>query len=130
MRPLRHVVLALLALCLAITAPAPAARPGPSPVKPVTGPLKATIGIADQKADFFTDPRFKALGLRTARRSVAWDAMRYEWQVADIDAWMQAARANGALPVITFARSRVGSRRHLVPTAAQMRAAFVAFRKR
>src|SRR3712207_1917267 len=108
MRPLRHLFLALLALTLA-AAPALAAKPKPAPVKPVAGPLKATIGIADQKADFFADARFKALGVRTARRSVAWDALRYDWQVADIDAWMQAARTSGVLPVITFARSRVGS---------------------
>jgi len=134
MRPLRSLLVALLGL-LVLAGPATAAHaPGTKRqqqlLKPVTGPLKARIGIADQKAEVFSDPRFRGLRLTTARRSVAWDAMRYDWQVADVDAWMAGARAARISPVITFARSRIDARRHAVPTVAQMRAAFVAFRRR
>ncbi len=134
MRPLRPVVVALLALLLAApAADAARAKPKPKPkpaLAPVTGPLKAKIGIADQKADFFSDPRFLQLGLRIARRSVAWDAMQYEWQVEDIDEWMLAARRAGVEPLITWARSRIDAKRHLKPTAAQIREGFLAFRAR
>ncbi len=125
MRPLPLALLALLVLAASANAAAP-----PKRLEPVTGPLTAQVGIADQKASVFSDPRFTALRLRTARRSVAWDALRYDWQLADVDAWMTAARRAGISPVITFARSRIDAKRHRPPTAAQMRAAFVAFRKR
>lgn len=138
MRPLRSLLFVLLAsTALALTATAPAAARSGKPqtaakgsLRPVSGPLQATVGIADQKANVFSDPRFGQLGLRHARRSIAWDTMRYDWQVADVDAWMNAARAAGVTPLITFARSRIDSRRHLRPTGAQIRSAFVAFRKR
>ena len=142
MRPFRIVLLALLALLLAVPAAnanhekaAKAKRIAAQKallkkLPPVNGPLKARIGIADQKADFFTDPRFTALGLRIARRSVAWDAMQYDWQIQDLDDWMLAARRSGVEPLITFARSRIDEKRHLKPTAAQIRDGFLAFRAR
>ncbi len=97
---------------------------------PVKGVLKARIGIADQKADFFSDPRFTQMRLTIARRSVAWDAMDYDWQVADLDEWMRAAQRANVRPLITWARSRIDSRRHMKPTAAQIRSGFLRFRAR
>jgi hypothetical protein len=129
MRSPRPLLLALLALVV-LAAPAGAATAPKATLKPVTGPLTAQLGIADQKAAVFADPRFTALRLTTARRSVAWDALKYDWQIADIDGWMLAARSAGVSPVITFARSRVEAKRHTPPTVQQMRAAFAAFRKR
>ena len=126
MPPLRLLV-AVFVVVLALPAAAVAKK---NELAPVKGALKAQIGIADQKADLFTDPRFGQLGLRTARRSVAWDALAYDWQVQDIDDWMLAARRAGIRPVITFARSRIASRRHMKPTAAQVGSAFRAFRLR
>lgn len=126
MPPLR-LLFALLALVLAVPATAEAKK---GELRPVSGPLKAKIGIADQKAAFFSDPRFRALGLKVARRSVAWDALAYDWQVRDIDEWLLAARRAGVRPLITFARSRIASRRHLKPTGAQIASAFRAFRAR
>jgi hypothetical protein len=117
MRLFPRLVCALVAL--ALLAPATA-----------SAKLTAKVGIADQKADMFGDQRFKDLKVKLARRSVAWDAMSDPWQVAELDQWMGAARSAGVTPLITFARSRVASKRHAVPTAAQVRAGFVAFRKR
>lgn len=127
----RTLLLLLLALAVA-AAPAGAAqkKPKPKPLKAVAGALQAKIGIADQKADMFTDPRFGKLQLKHARRSVAWDTMQYDWQVADVDAWLQGAQRAGVTPVITFARSRIDARRHMKPTAAQIKTAFRAFRAR
>ena len=130
MRSFPRLLVALLAFCLLAAAPTTASAAKKRQLMPVKGKLATTFGIADQKASVFGDARFAGLGLRTARRSVAWDTMQYEWQVQDVDAWLQAARRAGVTPLITFARSRVGSRRHLVPTAAQVRREFVRFRKR
>jgi Glycosyl hydrolase catalytic core len=126
MRLFPRLLLALLTLALL----APAAAPAKSKLKPVTGKLTAKVGIADQKADVFGDLRFRGMKIRIARRSVAWDTMQYDWQVADVDQWLRAARAAGVTPLITFARSRIDSRRHLRPSAKQVRRAFVAFRKK
>ena len=123
MRLLPPLLLALCAAVLAFAAPADAAKK--------TSPKShAKVGIADQKAAFFTDPRFQGLKLKMARRSVAWDTMQYDWQVQDVDAWMAAARQAGVTPLITFARSRIDAKRHQVPTAAQVTKAFKAFRAR
>lgn len=135
---LRPVLLALLALLAVGGASAADARsrrpqtgkPATAKLTPVKGKLKAKIGIADQKAQVFTDPLFRSLGMRYARRSVGWDTMQYDWQIADVDAWLQNARAAGVQPLITFAKSRVAERRRYLPTVAEYRAAFVAFRKR
>jgi Glycosyl hydrolase catalytic core len=117
MRTFPRLLIALLAVALLIPSAASARS-------------KAKIGIADQKADVFMDARFQGLGIKMARRSVGWDMMRHPWQVAEVDAWLFAARMTGVRPLITFARSRVAGRRHAVPTTAQMRNAFVAFRQR
>ena len=150
MAPLRVVLLSLLAL--AVAAPAASAQ-GPTAVTlPGGGQAKITIpakkgkgkkkgkartrrvqvGIADQKSSMFTDPRFLQLGLKTARRSIAWDTFLpgNEWQVPEVDQWLQAARAAGVKPLITFARSREASKIHLIPTRAQWLGGFKEFRKR
>ena len=88
------------------------------------------IGIADEKKEMFGDARFTALGITTARRSVAWDTYLpgNEWQIAGIEDWLQAARAAGVSPMISFNRSRVD--RHTIPTRAQWLAGFQEFRRR
>jgi hypothetical protein len=65
------------------------------------------IGIADQKPDMFADERFAELGIRHARLTVAWDALDSDWQVAEIDRWMTAARAARVEPLLSFGPSRV-----------------------
>jgi hypothetical protein len=130
MRSFPSIFVALLLLAL-VAAPADAKKPQKlQKLKPVSGKLQAKVGIADQKPALFADQRFKALNLKLARRSVAWDTMQYDWQVADVDAWMSAARRAGVTPLITFARSRIDAKRHQVPTAAKIRSSFVAFRAR
>jgi len=110
--------LAAVAMSVAPQARAAAAPPA----------LKA--GISDQKHEAFADARLRGLGLGYARRSVAWDALRYRYQVREIDAWMQATRAAGMEPLITFARSRSSGRRHGPPTPGAFRRQFRRFRKR
>jgi hypothetical protein len=128
MRPSPRVLIALLTLLTLLLAPATA--PAKNKLEPVTGKLTAKVGIADQKSSFFDDLRFRGMGIRIARRSVAWDTMHYDWQVADVDAWLQGARRAGVTPLITFARSRIDSRRHLKPSAGRIRSEFRKFRQK
>lgn len=95
-----------------------AARAAPSP----------EIGIADQKRDMFSDSRFARLEIGHARLAVSWDALRRSWQRAEVDAWMQGARAHGIEPLITFGHSRAKSRS--LPSPKRMRQEFRAFRAR
>jgi hypothetical protein len=86
------------------------------------------IGIGDQKPDMFSDPRFAALGVRHARLAIGWDAMSSGWQVGQLDAWLNAARAHGVQPLISIGHSRTA--RRSLPNPAQLRRAFRAMRKR
>jgi hypothetical protein len=87
-----------------------------------------TIGIADQRAGTFHDQRLTSLPVRNARLSVAWDAMAYDWQRREIDAWMKAAEAADITPLVTFGRSR--TRKFSLPPADVYRRAVLSFRHR
>lgn len=108
----------VLALTLALAALAAAAAPSHALV----------VGIADQKPDMFADSRFAMLGVEHARLTVSWDAMTRPWEVAEIDAWMEAARENGVTPLVSFGHSRAN--RRLLPSAAGFRRAFLQFKAR
>ena len=129
-RRLAHAVACALALlCLALVTPA--ATAAPVTLKPVTGQLATKIGIADQKAEVFDDERMRDVGFGYARRSVAWDALRYGKLRAELDAWVSGARLMGAEPLITLARSGTTTgRRYRPPTPTQYLREFLRFRKR
>jgi hypothetical protein len=123
----RAVACAVLLVVLAL-APSGAGAAG---VRPVTGPLKVKVGIADQKATAFDDKRLQSLGLGYARRSVPWDALRFPDQRDDLDAWVQGVRNMGAEPLITFARSRDrAGHQHRPPGGTKFLREFNRFRNR
>jgi hypothetical protein len=74
-------------------------------VLPSAAHAAAGIGIADNKADMFGDPRFQALHLRYARLDLRWDVFTDAAATARLDTWMAGARATGARPLVTFDRS-------------------------
>ena len=93
----------------------------PSKLKPVNGKLPGQGRHRRPEGRRSSPTRAsRRSSIKLARRSVAWDTMQYDWQIADVDAWMAAARAAGVTPLITFARSRIDAKRHQVPTAAQI----------
>jgi hypothetical protein len=121
------VACALMCIALVAVAGAHAALK----LTPVTGKLATKVGIADQKAAVFQDERLADLGIRHARRSVAWDALRFADQREELDAWVHGVEAMGAEPLITFARSRkITGREHRLPTPLQLLREFLHFRKR
>ncbi|HEV7805829.1 MAG TPA: glycosyl hydrolase [Solirubrobacteraceae bacterium] len=86
------------------------------------------VGLADQQAATFADPKLTALPVAHARLSVAWDALQYGWQRRDIDAWMRTTRAAGMKVVVTFGRSR--TRPYSLPSTGQYRSAARDFMRR
>jgi hypothetical protein len=86
-----------------------------------------TVGIADQRAGTFHDARLTDI-VHNARLSVAWDALDYDWQQREIDAWMKAARAAGVEPLVTFGRSR--TRKFRLPSRDEFRREALRFRHR
>jgi hypothetical protein len=86
------------------------------------------VGIGDQQAALFREPRFRALGIEDARLVVAYDATRVRFEREIVDNWLREARRAGVRPFITFGHSRVHPRR--LPSVAEFRAAFRAFHAR
>jgi hypothetical protein len=118
------VALTMALLLCAVAAPGgPAAHAAVIPQQ--TG---VEVGIADQKADMFSDARFGWLGIKFARLAVAWDVMTTPVQVAELDRWMQGAKALGVQPLISFMHSR--SMRRQVPSPLRLQREFRRFRQR
>ncbi|HVL31252.1 MAG TPA: hypothetical protein VM299_03395 [Solirubrobacteraceae bacterium] len=110
---------ALLLLAAVVPASAAAATPAQADV---------IVGIADQKPDMFGDPRFAELGIGHVRRAVAWDAMTSDWQVAELDEWLDAAHEAGAEPLVSFTASR--TRKRSLPTPQRLKGELRRFRRR
>jgi hypothetical protein len=89
---------------------------------------KLTVGIAEQQPDFFSAPLFQRTGIHHARLLVGWNAMYTRWQREEADRWLEAARAAGVTPLVSFGRSRTN--RHELPSVARFTRAFKAFHER
>jgi hypothetical protein len=118
---MRKGVLAVLtiALALAVTAPAHAGR-------------GLIVGIGDQKASFFEDPRVEWLGVRHARLVVPW-YVALGWNRGEldyVDGWLRAARSRRVQPLLSFGHGFYGRQRTYLPKPAEYRGAMRAFRKR
>jgi polysaccharide biosynthesis protein PslG len=87
-----------------------------------------TIGIADQKPDMFTDPRFLASDLHYARRAVPWDALTSPTQTAQLDAWLAGARDAHVIPLLSFTHSSANRRQ--LPSPERLLYEFRRFRAR
>jgi hypothetical protein len=93
---------------------------------PAAAQAAVKIGIADNKADMFADPRFQSLKLGYARLDLRWDVLSDGPAAAQLDLWMKGAQATGARPLVTFDRSP--RRPSYNPTPAQLAGALKALR--
>jgi hypothetical protein len=84
------------------------------------------VGVGDQTPAMFADSRFQALGIEYARLSVPWDALADSRQRQGVDAWLQAALADGVDPLISFDHAR-GKRSRALPTPARFEREFRRF---
>jgi hypothetical protein len=90
---------------------------------------KLAVGIGEQNPAFFDDKRWQRLKTPHVRLVVPWNALRSEWQTAELDTWLGAARRRRAKPLITFGHSRERPFRYL-PTRDEFAREFRAFRRR
>jgi hypothetical protein len=95
---------------------------------PAAASAKVAVGIADNKADMFSDPRFQSLGIKYVRLNIPYDALHDPTLLPGLDRWMAGAQSVGARPLVTFDRSR--RRTSYNPSAAQMAKSLKDFRKR
>jgi hypothetical protein len=86
------------------------------------------VGIGEQQTAMFANPLFRALRIDKARIVVSYDAVSVGFERQIVDTWMAQAKAAGVEPFVTFAHSRVHPKK--LPSVAEFRAAFQAFRKR
>jgi hypothetical protein len=98
--------LALLALLFALALPA--------------GARAFVVGVGEQKPYMFTDPRFRALGIRYARLTIGWNALESRAQTRALESWLRAARADGVHPLIGFEHSWIAGLNKQLPSAAQL----------
>ena len=87
------------------------------------------IGIGENNAQIFGDPRFRALGIKQVRDDIAWNAIEVPRERAALTAWLNDARADGLRPLITFDHV-VGSvkQQRRLPSVAQFSKAFLKLR--
>jgi hypothetical protein len=86
------------------------------------------LGFGENHARVFSDPYWQSLGLPHIRLVVGWDALDSDWQRRDLNAWMAAARASHAIPLVAFKTSREPSPGgHLRPSVAAYKRSFRRF---
>ena len=115
-----------VARAVALVAVALALARGPRPLAP---PSRSSAS-ASSTPTIFADPWWRALQTHRVRYVAAWDALRYDWSRAEVDAYMAAAHAAGADVLLGFGHSRVPSRAPRLPTPRQFRREFLRFRAR
>ena len=91
-----------------------------------------TIGIGDQNPAMFSDPRFAALGITTARDVIPWDIVTRRADRGDLAAfrgWLSAAEAANVTPFISFGADYRNPAANYVPSVGQYKTAVKAFLK-
>jgi hypothetical protein len=88
------------------------------------------IGMGDQRAEMFHDPRFQALGIHYARLSIGWDALQSRSEAKALGVWLAAARADHVHPLISFEQSHIRGHRKRLPSPAQLGHQFRVLRAR
>ena len=85
---------------------------------------KLTVGIGDNNSAMFSQPLFQQMHVTTARQIVFWNVavMSNKTYLNDARAWINAARADGVRPLVSF-----GGNGNYIPTVAQYTAAVKAF---
>jgi hypothetical protein len=90
------------------------------------------IGIGDSNTAMFSDPRFAALKITTARDVVPWDMLTRKadkGDLANFRSWLSAAKAAHVTPLISFGADFTNPAANFVPTVAQYKTAVKAFLK-
>jgi hypothetical protein len=100
---------------------------------PTSSGAATLVGIGEQDASIFTHPLFTQLRVKRARVFPPWDAALRSRDRRNLDLWMNAARAAGVEPLVSFnpsTNSRCPRRPCRLPSVGQYSRAFRAFRRR
>jgi hypothetical protein len=103
-----------------------------------TAEAKYRVGVADQSPAMFDSPRWQSLKLKRTRYIVPWDWTKHAWQRAEVEAFMDRARAAKQQVLVTFNASRgcwngrrySRAKRCRAPSAKAYRRSFGAFDNR
>jgi hypothetical protein len=116
-----RMILALLSACCLAVFGAAAAR----------AEWNFELGIGEQQAHIFSDPRFAALGIELVRVVAPYDAVcdpgRHRYY---LDVWLAAAQRTGARPLVAFTFSWRKAKRWHLPSYRRFLRCFRAFRAR
>jgi len=88
------------------------------------------IGVGDSNTAMFSDPRFAALKITTARYVIPWDVITRKADTGDLAAfrgWMTAAQAAHVSPLISFGADYTNPAANYVPSVGQYTTAVKAF---
>jgi Glycosyl hydrolase catalytic core len=90
------------------------------------------IGIGDQSPAMFSNPRFAALGITSARDVIPWDIVTRRADrgyLAGFRDWLSAAQRAGVTPLISFGADYTNPAANYVPTVSQYETAVKPFLK-
>src|SRR5687768_4102114 len=94
---------------------------------------KVLVGMGDQRAEMFDDPRLTWLGIRKARLVVPWyigTGRATPEEHAWADDWLTSARRAGVEPMVSFGHAFEGVARSYLPSVREFGEAVAAFRRR
>jgi hypothetical protein len=117
---MNRVMIRLLSLSLLLTAALAAPAAAKAPI----------VGVGDQNPAMFSDPNFQKLGVKHSRITLSWDWYRHPWMIAELDAWMAGAQANGVRPLVAFNRSWASNGHRKAPSLSAYRKTFRLVRER
>jgi hypothetical protein len=103
-------LIALLAMAIALPSAAGAKSKKKKKSVSTTVTTPPLVGIGDNNAPMFSDPKYRALGVKIARRIVPYDYYQDPAQLASLSAWISGAQSAGVDPLISFEHS------HIYPT--------------
>jgi hypothetical protein len=87
-------------------------------------------GIGDQRAEMFTAPLFKPLGLKKVRYIAPYDAASVDFETQEADNYLAAAKTYGADVMVAFGHSRKAGRVARLPSVKEYIKEFKKFHKR
>ncbi len=109
---MRRLVLTLLAAALVAAVAVPASSPAAT---------RVAVGMGDQQASMFDNPRFQALRVRKVRYFIPWNAVDDPGRLAQADGYVAAARRARAQVLMHISTDDLRRRRARLPSVAQYR---------
>ena len=77
------------------------------------------VGLGDQRASVFSDPNYRALGLKRTRYFIRWDAIRNPAALGAADQYVAAANAAGVKVLMHISSNNLTPRKAKLPTVSQ-----------